>query len=180
MLAARTVCAMLCAEHSLIRQTWSSLALLAETLRRKDLVHPVQEALHVRHLLGFLHSFHFRFHHEKERHHVLARVEGRSLEADRLVQRLDRLHRHERALWAESTALVNALEAGCVSVAARLAQTLRRHREIALRALRCEETELFPLARRLLDEDTWSRVVSDVSLVTRGRALAFPEFERRG
>lgn len=161
MLAAQCVCGILQAEHSVIRQTVTTLAKLLDDPRWQT---PGPTLKQLKAQVQHLRVFERLSHGPKDRH-LWQPLWGRSDEADLLLGSLEHTHERNADLLWHALTLIQALENGEPEAAPDLVLTLRRHRLGLLKQIDLEEHDLMRLAHHLLSEEEWAGVASLVSAV---------------
>jgi hemerythrin-like domain-containing protein len=160
------VCAVLVAEHSVIRQALGTLeALLQAGLWRE----PGAGLQRVRGLMDFIEAFDRHCHRPKEYDHLLPALSGRSGTLDRLMDSLDQAHTRGDDRLDQAFALLAELERGDAARAEDFALALRRHQATVLRRLQAEEGVLLPMARELLGRDDWAEIAAAMPVVRPAR-----------
>ncbi len=161
MLAAQCVCGILQAEHSVIRQTVSSVA---DLMHAKQWRQPGPALNRLKSQVQFLRVFNRLCHGPKDKQLWLP-LWGRSNEADLLLGSLEYAQeRNSDLLWRALT-LLHAIERGDASLGADLELTLGRHRIGVLKQIEMEERDLLSLARHLLREEEWAGLASSISSI---------------
>ncbi|HZE92040.1 MAG TPA: hypothetical protein VE029_10110 [Rhizobacter sp.] len=159
MLSAHCVCATLNAEHAVIRQT---IASLDELLRGAAWCQSSTEREHVAGLMRFLQQFDDSFHTPNERRLAVA-LKGRSVEADRLMNDLAADGERDTAMLSRALQLLPRLDADNAVLMDSFAGVFRQHRSDVLRRIQTEERSLQEMAKRLLSEDEWAQIASEMS-----------------
>lgn len=109
----------------------------------------------LRAMLFYVDEFPERLHHPKESELLFPRLRERAPEIAPLLDRLDRDHEHgERAIRDLEHALIGYEMMG-ESRRDRFEQALARYTDFYLRHMALEESEVLPVARRVLTEADW-------------------------
>jgi hemerythrin-like domain-containing protein len=159
MLAAKTAWAILESEHGHMRRL---LAAMGDVLDAGAWRKPGPEQARLSQIIATLQLFD-RVSHRPKGATMMEAMSGRSPPAD---AHLDRM-RHERArddaLLTGATALLSTITAGNEAACGDCHAQLMRYREGLLLQMEQEETLLRGHAERLLTEEEWSKVVSEIS-----------------
>lgn len=159
MLASRCAWTILRAEHDQMRQL---LASIAELLQDKQWSRRGSEVARLRQLIESLQSFDQASHRPKGVA-LMQALRGRSPDADQLLADLERDRESDDALLSRALATLDTV-AGGNEMAGRECETLlARYRESVLHHLEQEDTVLCAHSERLLTEQEWSHVVSQIS-----------------
>lgn len=159
MLASRCAWTILRAEHAQMRQLLDSITLL---LRDKQWSRGRPAAARLRQLIESLQSFDQASHRPKGIALVQA-LRGRSADADRLLAELERDRESDDALLTRAIAMLDAAAAGQQIDGGDCERLLAQYCESVLHHLDQEDTVLCAHSERLLTEQEWSRVVSEIS-----------------
>jgi hemerythrin-like domain-containing protein len=158
-LAAKTAWAILESEHEHMR------GLLAEMARMVDAGawrRPGPDHERLVQLIEALRLFDCDLHRPKGVAMMQA-MGGRSAPADEHLERMREERERDDALLADAIVLLHAIAAGNEGACGDCHARLVRYREGLLRQMQQEETLLRAHAERLLTEEEWSQVVSEIS-----------------
>ena len=163
MLASRCAWAILRADHARMRELLASIAELMRDLRRDNgRSRRTPEVARLRQLIESLQSFDQESHRPKGIA-LMQALRGRSPDADRLLEDLE----HERdsgdASLSRAVALLDVMAGGNESAGSECETLLAHYRERVLHHLEQEDTVLCAHSERLLTEQEWSHVVSQIS-----------------
>ncbi len=159
MLASRCAWTILRADHAQMRRLLDSIA---EELRDPQWSRRGPAVVRLRQLIESLQSFDQASHRPKGIALVEA-LRGRSADADRLLADLERDREVDDALLTRAIAALDAVARGTEGAAGDCEGILVRYRESVLHHLDQEDTALCAHSERLLTEQEWSRVVSEIS-----------------
>ena len=159
MLASRCAWTILRGDHAQIRQRLDSIT---EELRDKQWSRRGPAVARLQQLIESLQSFDLASHRPKGVA-LLEALRGRSADADRLLADLERDRESDDALLAQAIAKLEAVASGAEGAGGDCERLLARYRESVLHHLDQEDTTLCAHSERLLTEQEWSRVVSEIS-----------------
>lgn len=159
MLASRSAWTILRAEHARMREL---LASIAELLRDKQWSRRPPEVARLRQLIESLQSFDQASHRPKGVA-LMQALRGRSAEADQLLADLERDRESDDAVLMRAVAMLASVAGGNETAASECETLLARYRESMLHHLEQEDTVLCAHSERLLTEQEWSIVVSQIS-----------------
>ena len=159
MLASRCAWAVLRAEHARIRQRLGSIG---KELQDGQWSRRAAAVLRLRQLIESLQSFDQGSHRPKGIALVEA-LRGRSLEADRLLTDLECNRESDDALLTQAIARLDAVAGGNESAGGDCERLLTLYCERVLHHLDQEDTVLCAHSERLLTEQEWSLVASEIS-----------------
>jgi hemerythrin-like domain-containing protein len=145
-------------EHQALSAMLRAIMLLLDGHRRRGTL-PDFAAL--RAMLFYVDEFPEKLHHPKESRLLFPKLRGHSAEVDAVLDRLERDHgRGERAIRELEHALIGfEMMAETDQREARRAAfeaAMRAHVEFSLDHMRVEESQVLPLARRLLGDADWA------------------------
>lgn len=162
MLAAQCVGTVLRTEHAMMREALSGIGAL--TANRTRYQASVLERLCT--LLDFLRRFEQLRHHPKDAC-LLAMLQGRCADTDRQLEEVEQRRQQQLKMLSAGLDLLTTVS-GTAEPALALGPIglLQPLRSGWLEHLRIEESELMPRAWRLLGEDDWARLASDISALT--------------
>jgi hemerythrin-like domain-containing protein len=161
MLAAESAWRILATEHARLRQ-W--LATIAGVLDSDAWQHRGPQLDLLRRLVREFQDFETQTHRPKGGV-LLVSVRGRSVQADELLDALDQERKECERLLMEARQRLEALERAGEADGARIASLMRQHRDLMMRHLDKEDTQLRSCATRLLTPEEWSAVASSISTV---------------
>jgi hemerythrin-like domain-containing protein len=159
MLASRCAWAILKADHAQMRQLLGSITKL---LHDKQWSRSEAAVARLRHLIKTLQSFD-QVSHRPKGIALMEALRGRSADADRLLADLERGRESDDALLTRVMVTLDAAADGPEIDAGACERLLALYRKSVLHHLDEEDTVLFAHSRRLLTEQEWSRVVSEIS-----------------
>ena len=159
MLASRCAWAILRADHAQMRRLLGSITTLLQD-RRWSRSAPAVARL--RQLIGSLQSFD-QVTHRPKGVALMEALRGRSADADRLLADLERERESDDALLAQAMVRLDAAAGGQQIDAADCERLLAQYATSVLHHLDEEDTALFAHSERLLTEQEWSLVVSEIS-----------------
>jgi len=136
-----------------------------------SVLHGLQELAHIaqdpsvrpdfsvlRAMIYYIDTFPERMHHPKEDQHLFPRVEARSPNAAKIVQKLRAEHERGAAMVHDLERAVTAFEIAWPAGAAQFATAVRDYADFHWDHMRAEEQELLPLAEAVLTEEDWTAV----------------------
>ena len=136
-----------------------------------SVLHGLQELAHIaqdpsvrpdfsvlRAMIYYIDTFPERMHHPKEDQHLFPRVEARSPDAAKIVQKLRAEHERGAAMVHDLERAVTAFEIAWPAGAAQFATAVRDYADFHWDHMRAEEQELLPLAEAVLTEEDWTAV----------------------
>ena len=146
----------------IIRNEHQSLAAMLQSLRmlasRAPMVPDPQEFDVLRAILFYIDEFPERLHHRKESEVLFPRMRKRSGEAAAVLDRLDADHaRGERAIRDLEHDLI-AFEQMGVHRRQQFLDSVERFTRFYAEHMRIEETEVLPLAERVLTDEDWAEI----------------------
>ena len=159
MLASRCAWTILRAEHARMREL---LASIADLLRDKQWSRRAPDVARLRQLIESLQSFDQASHRPKGVA-LMQALRGRSLDADQLLADLERDRESDDASLTRALATLDAVAGGNESAGRECETLLAQYRESVLNHLVQEDTVLCAHSERLLTEQEWSHVVSEIS-----------------
>ena len=159
MLASRCAWTILRAEHARMREL---LASIDELMQDKRWSRRAPEVARLRQLIESLQSFDQTSHRPKGVA-LMQALRGRSPDADQLLADLERERDLDDALLSRAVATLDAVAGGNESAGSECERLLSRYRESVLHHLDQEDTVLCAHSERLLTEQEWSHVVSQIS-----------------
>jgi len=147
--------AVLHAEHESIAAVLITLRLLVRQARDRI---GASDARVLRAMLYYLDVFPEREHHRKEEAELFVRLRARTREGDGVVKALTNEHESGHgAIRGLEQALLRVEEGGAREAAAFI-NAVERYIDSYLEHMRKEETELFPLAQRVLTAQDWAEI----------------------
>ena len=150
-----TTLSVIYAEHNALSAMLRSILLLLAEHRRRGTL-PDFAAL--RAMLFYLDEFPERLHHPKESELLFPKLRERSAQAGEVLDRLDHDHHGgERAVRDLEHELLGFEMMG-ESRRDRLEQSMKRYADFYLRHMQIEETEVLPLAKRVLTPADWAEL----------------------
>ena len=164
--------AIILAEHAALSRLLGAMQALVTDARRRALA-PQFDTL--RAMLFYVDEFPERLHHVKETTMLFARLRELSPDAHALLDRLDREHAHGASRVRE---LAHKLSAWQLLGEARrdaFERALAAYSAFYLEHMRIEETEVLPLAERVLGDDDWRMLERAFGLHRDGLTGAQPE-----
>ena len=168
MLAAECVCAMLLAEHSVLRQTLSTMA---DIVRDEQWHSRSSQVGRLATLIEFVHEFE-TMHRAKEDDFLWPALRGRCPHVDSGLRALAIARRQGDDRLDDIRHALAAVADGDPAAPRALDDALRRYRETALSTCD-EEARLLEPARRLLDETQWPAIASALSKVAYPRGALY-------
>jgi len=142
-------------EHAALSAVLRSILLLVAEARRSG-KEPDFQAL--RAMLFYVDEFPEQRHHKKESELLFPKLRARSLQARDLLDRLDADHAQgERAILRLEHALL-AYEMMGVARRQAFEEAAQRYVNFYLEHMRLEETEILPLAQRILSAEDWAEL----------------------
>ncbi len=142
-------------EHKALAAMLQSLLLLLKEHRRHG---SLPDFSTLRAMLFYIDEFPERLHHAKESSLLFPRLRSRSLEAHDVLDRLDREHdQGERAIRDLQHALL-AFEMMGIARRDAFEEAARHYVDFYLAHMRLEETEILPLAERVLTAEDWAEL----------------------
>ncbi len=159
MLASRCAWTILRAEHARMREL---LASIADVMRDKQWSRRGSEVARLRQLIESLQSFDQASHRPKGIA-LMQALRGRSPDADQLLADLERDRDSDDASLSRAIATLDAVAAGSESAGSECETLLAQYRDSVLHHLEQEDTVLCAHSERLLTEQEWSLVVSQIS-----------------
>ena len=105
--------------------------------------------------LRFIDTFIDHFHHPKEDEFLFRALRRRTNEADYVLRDLQFEHAYAGQVLAELKSALNLAKGGDPAQIAHLAELMERHMNAQFAHMECEESVIFPLAQRVLNEADW-------------------------
>ena len=105
--------------------------------------------------LRFIDTFIDHFHHPKEDEFLFRALRKRTNEADHVLRDLQFEHAYAGQVLAELKSALNLAKGGDPAQIAHLAELMERHMNAQFAHMECEESIVFPLAQRVLNEADW-------------------------
>jgi hemerythrin-like domain-containing protein len=143
------------AEHQALSAMLTSLSMLLAEYRRKG--SPPDFAL-LRAMLLYVDEFPEKLHHTKESELLFPLLRARSPEAAEVLDRLDREHANGEKAIRDLEHELLAFEVLGGSRGVDFEQSVNRYVEFYLAHMALEETEVLPLAKRVLSANDWLEI----------------------
>lgn len=150
----------ICQEHRALSAMLRSITLLLSEHRRRNTL-PDFDALQA--MLFYVDEFPEKLHHPKESRLLFPKLRGRNAHTDAVLDRLDRDHeRGEQAIRELEHALLGfRMMSGTDQCEARryhFETLMKRYADFYLDHMHVEETEILPLAEKVLSADEWAEL----------------------
>ena len=167
----------ICQEHRALSAMLRSITLLLGEHRRRG---SLPDFSILRAMLFYVDEFPQRLHHTKESDLLFPKLRQRSAEAAAVLDRLDRDHANgEQAIRELEHHLLGFEMMGETSQGearrARFEEAMQRYVDFYIEHMHVEETEVLPLAERVLTEDDWQEL--DAAFLTHRDPLTGHEVE---